>query len=1074
MRLVAGSVIIGAIGVFLVLALTGRPLPVPGWVLSEVEGRINAAVRGELQVELGAVEAVVGRDLVPRVRLSDVRIRSARGAPLAEIDEVRSALFSRALLSGRIEPTSLAIAGARIEVRRRADGTFDLPAAAAATASAEGLPRTPADVAMAIDRVFQRRPIDAIERIEAERVAIRIEDERSGRTLVLDGGTLTLDQSGESVAMGLAFDLRDSTGTAARAEVDFASRKSSPEARVELRVTGVPARDLAAQVPALAWLAVLDAPISGSIRSGIDERGAVRPTAASLSVGAGALDPTGSGRPVPFDSARIDVSYDPAGGRLTFDTIDVRSDDLSVTAEAKARLAGTAAAPAQSMTAQVRITDLRADPQGVFADPVRFAQGAVDVRVTFDPFRIDVGQMVLIDRGRRIDAAGDISADAEGWTFALDFGIDAIASERLLALWPVGIVPKTRKWLAENVATAELFDLKAALRTRPGAEPVLSLDYSFRDADVRFMRTLPPVQRGRGYATIHDNAYTLVLEAGFLTPPEGGEVDVAGSVLRVADIRVAPAMGELRIATQSTITAALSLLDQPPFGFLTKAGRAVDEADGKATISAMLRFPLARGVKPADVSYSVDGILTDVRSERIIPGRSLVAERLTVQATPEGIRIGGAGAIDGVPFDAVWAQLFGAANIGRSTVRGEVELSQRFVDAFGIGLPKGSVGGRGRGNLMLEMERGEPARFSLSSRLEGIDLSIAGLGWSKPARRAGTLSVEGRLGTPTSAPDIESLRIEAPGLTAVGSITLNRDGSLDAARFSDVDVGDWFRGGVTLTGQGRGRPVAITVSGGRADMRRASFGKRGGGGPPMSVALDRLTISSGISLTGFRGEFTAKGGFSGRFSASVNDGAAISGTVVPKGDLSAFRITSDDAGAVFRAADIFTRGRGGAMELVLDPVGGGKYEGFLEVRNIRVVDAPVLAELLGLISVVGLLEQLNGNGILFTDAQGTFRLSNGDVQIHAGSAVGASLGVSAQGVYLGGSKELDLVGVISPIYIVNVVGKPFTKRREGLFGFNYRMSGPSSDPRVTVNPLSLLTPGMFRELFRRPPPTLQE
>ena len=34
-----------------------------------------------------------------------------------------------------------------------------------------------------------------------------------------------------------------------------------------------------------------------------------------------------------------------------------------------------------------------------------------------------------------------------------------------------------------------------------------------------------------------------------------------------------------------------------------------------------------------------------------------------------------------------------------------------------------------------------------------------------------------------------------------------------------------------------------------------------------------------------------------------------------------------------------------------------------------------------------------------------------------------------------------------------------------------RLVGDADNPRMAVNPLSILTPGMFREIFRRPPPT---
>ena len=61
-------------------------------------------------------------------------------------------------------------------------------------------------------------------------------------------------------------------------------------------------------------------------------------------------------------------------------------------------------------------------------------------------------------------------------------------------------------------------------------------------------------------------------------------------------------------------------------------------------------------------------------------------------------------------------------------------------------------------------------------------------------------------------------------------------------------------------------------------------------------------------------------------------------------------------------------------------------------------------------------------------------------------------------------------GVISPVYFLNAIGSIFSRRGEGLFGFNYRIAGSTADPKVSVNPLSILTPGMFREIFRANPP----
>jgi hypothetical protein len=178
---------------------------------------------------------------------------------------------------------------------------------------------------------------------------------------------------------------------------------------------------------------------------------------------------------------------------------------------------------------------------------------------------------------------------------------------------------------------------------------------------------------------------------------------------------------------------------------------------------------------------------------------------------------------------------------------------------------------------------------------------------------------------------------------------------------------------------------------------------------------------------------------------------------------------------VMRAAGVFAAARGGRLDLQLVPRAlSGVYDGRAELFDLRVRNASVLAELLNAISVVGLLDQLSGTGIVFNSAEVDFLLTADAIEIARASAVGASLGVSMAGVYQTGSKRLNVQGVISPIYLVNGIGAVLTRRGEGLFGFNYWLSGTADDPQITVNPLSILTPGMFRDIFRRPAPVLGE
>ncbi len=264
------------------------------------------------------------------------------------------------------------------------------------------------------------------------------------------------------------------------------------------------------------------------------------------------------------------------------------------------------------------------------------------------------------------------------------------------------------------------------------------------------------------------------------------------------------------------------------------------------------------------------------------------------------------------------------------------------------------------------------------------------------------------------------------------------------------------------------------MGGGSIDLRRATLGTSGGGrggGGPIALTLNRLTISEGISLTSFRGEFRNDVGLDGTFTGRVNGGTPIRGTLVPTRTGSAVRILSDDAGGAIASAGILRNARGGSMQLTLNPTGAdGTYRGQLTVRGTRIIEAPAMTDLLSAISIVGLLDQMNSGGITMSEVTGEFQLTPNRLTLYRSSAVGPSIGVSLDG-YVDLQRELiDMQGVISPVYFLNGIGQIFSRRGEGLFGFNFRLTGAMRDPNVAVNPLSILTPGMFREIFRRAPP----
>ncbi|WP_432635348.1 YhdP family protein [Albidovulum sp.] len=1058
-------------GVVLALGLSGRAISAPQWVVEEIEARANTGLAGRATVRIGAVEAVVEAGFVPRVRLKDVALFSPRGLRLATLERLGASFWPRPLLDGIVQPRSLRLVGARIALRRTADGSFDISLPEADVAPDTAL--SPGQILDEIDRAFGLPALRGIERVDATGLDIRFDDLRSGQSWRISDGRMSLTQHSARLAYDVAFAVAGAGGDPAQVELSFSTEKSNSEAGIIARITGVPAQDVAAQSPALSWLGALDAPISGVLRTGIDRNGEVRVMQAELDIGAGAVRPNPGVAPLPFDRARVAMSYAPARAELAFSEIVIESPTLNASGDAQAWLQGSSDGFPDSMTVQLRLGHLSGNPDGLFAAPLTFDDGLMDFKLTLKPFGVTLGQLSLFDQGRRVTLSGRAEVGAEGWVVAVDAEMERLAARRLVELWPLKFAAKTRAWLGENLLAGEAFDAHGALRLRAGQAPVFSLGFRFRDASVRFMKSMPVIRDGAGYGLLDNFTFTLVAERGTVEAPQGGQIALDGSVMRVEDTRVKPAIGQFDLKTSGSIAATLSLLDQPPLEVMRKAGRPIDLAQGRAVGETRLVLPFRKGLTIADVDYRVRAQLLDLRSEAIVPGHDLAAERLAVTADKTGVAISGAGDLSGAGFDVTWRQAAGAQ--GTSAVAGSVDLSRSFLDAFGLKLPDGMFSGSGKGEIALDLVRGEPTRYRLTSGLAGIAMEIPSLGWAKPASAQGRLDVSGVLGQPAS---VDALELDAAGLSLSGSVQLSPEGAFQGASFPAVSIGGWFDGAVVLTGRGANQPPAIAVTSGSADLTRVSLGdasRSGARSGPISVALDQIRVSEGIRLTRFRGDFTDEGGLSGRFTGLVNGEAPVTGAMVPMGGKSGFRVQSQDAGATMRAAGVFTKARGGTLDLVLQPEGGkGRYAGTVEIETVRVVDAPALAGLLDAISVVGLIDQLNGPGILFNHASGKFRMTPDAVEISEGAATGASMGISAAGLYRSDTKEIDIQGTISPVYLLNGIGRIVSKKGEGLFGFNYAMTGPASAPRIKVNPLSILTPGMFREIFRSAPPRIEE
>lgn len=1068
----------------------------PDWVRQKFESRLNLAYPSG-RIHIGDIRVVPFRfGIHPTIIIKNVELRDPGGRLRIALPQVEGQFSALDMVMGQVRPVFVSVNQASLHLVRDQEGKFDISVGDGDKISDENtsLKTDAPNLVTSIDSGSLANALSGIEdlleipilsklrRLESTEMRVSLDDALTGRAWKVRDGVFAFENEPDSLASSLAFKLGDPSAIPAgqASDVGFSWRrdKATGTSGFLAKFQEIRTEDIADQVVAFDWLRVLDAPISGSMSLDVAADGTLGQMHGVLDVGTGIVRQTKATKPVEFTGAKAYLSYDQTLEKFTFDEVSLNTDAAQIVANGHIYLSDRIDRTVGALIAQLRFTKVLLNPEGVFVAPVEFDIGAVDMRIQLAPFVVDIGQMVLVDGETRFTAKGRAGVKPEGWETSVDMSINTLSNARLLDLWPLVYKNNTRTWLETNVLSGIFQNVTGALRGQPGEKPKLTVGFDLRDVSVKFMKTLPPIVNGLGYGVLGGGTLDLVLERGTLTAPDGGEVNLAGTVFQILDTKIKKAPAKVSLKTQSSITSLLSVLDLKPFEFLSKAGLDTDLSKGAIATFGTIEFPLVKKVKFDQVTFAIEGKATNASSAKLVPGKTLTAKELKVVADNTGLTIAGQARLGRLPVSGLWRQDFGPENKGKSRVEGQIEISPLFLDEFKISLPKGSVKGRGTGHIEINLVRSKAPEFRLVSDLNRLQLAIVALGWSKPKNLKGRLEVRGTFGSP---PKISSISIKTKGLEAKGSIKLKKNGHLDVARFDTLDLDGWMKTPVEIRTDANGN-AAFTLVGGTVDFRKSQFGSDGsenGKGNRINARLDRLILSSGISLTDVQGDMNTAGGVTGSFSGRVNGGARIVGTLAPYNGGTGVRFTSNDAGAVMRSAGIFESAVGGRMDMILVPAGKrGHYNGSLEATHTRVVNASALADLLSAISVVGLLEQLGGEGIAFSDVDARFRLTPTGVNLQESSAIGASLGLTMQGAYDFSASTMDMQGVITPIYLLNgileqtkIFGGLFGKQKgEGLFGFNYTLKGRTDAPKVGVNPLSILTPGMFREIFRRPVP----
>jgi hypothetical protein len=249
--------------------------------------------------------------------------------------------------------------------------------------------------------------------------------------------------------------------------------------------------------------------------------------------------------------------------------------------------------------------------------------------------------------------------------------------------------------------------------------------------------------------------------------------------------------------------------------------------------------------------------------------------------------------------------------------------------------------------------------------------------------------------------------------------------------------------------------------------------------PPLDIAvnLEHVYGERGVEFT----SVTADAFFDGRaleraqLGASTVPDGRISLTVASGTDGKSLQLQIDNFGKVIDALGFDSHFEGGTLDLVAERQSrDGPATGRVEIRDTKLTESDVMTRLLRLTSLQGLLASFTSSGFNINRVKSDPNYENSRLTINNMRVHADGLGIVVNGDVDFGAAEVDIRGALAPmgtlqrfIGHIPLLGRLLTGvNREGIIAAQFSITGKLADPEIKAQPLSVLTPGITRDLVK--------
>jgi hypothetical protein len=1086
------------------------------WLKAAIEDNFG----GKHMVSVGGTQLERDEKGRTSLRLRDIVVRDADGTIVASAPKAEVGLSGMSLLTGHVRAQSLNLVGAEMAVRIETDGRVIVfagadtrPIAAASPAIAPTIPGQPAQPAASSEAV--RADFEDVTGILGwlDGVGATGLDGHDLRELGLKNGNLTVDDRRN----GKHWTFDRINVSIARPElggITFRIASDNPERPWVLsaamrpladgiRAVGIEARQVSTRDILLALrlnegAIDVDLPLSASIRADILPDGTPQVIQGQLIADAGTITDR--------ENDKITVRVDHADFRFNWDAqrrslivpFQVQSGGNQFT------LRATLDAPAdQSGIWLLNMT--RGDP---VIDPIILAASAASdqegiainratasARIDTVRRRIDLeqGDFSRIDTRpeHNIGVAVTGSLDYSGADTHLAFGVAAtrMPMSALKRLWPEVIATDVRAWVEDHISdgtvervviagNAPLLSFKA--RGPPTADDGLSVDIETSGTTLRPIADLPAIRDADLAVRITGRTATVNLGRGTIEVSPGRRLNIASGVFSVPDTHLKPSPASAIFRIDGNVPAAAALLATD--ALRDSVGITLDPASSRGTIAAQVRvnLALAKSMPANAATYGIIADLTGFAGDKMLLGQKIEAAALHVTASTDGYQVKGDVKINGMPatIDLHKQKSDADAELKLQATIDEGARHRLGIDFGGsvTGAVPVKVTGRVGNNIKDE-------RMDVEADLTPAKIDNLLPGWvkpaGKPARATYTLVKTGK------SVQFNDLSVDGSGATVKGSLELDGANEIVSANFPVFSLSDGDKASLKAD-RGTDGVLRVAMRGDVYDGRNFVKEALAGGGSDkanrkqsdldLDIKLGTVAGHNGETVRGLDLKMSRRSGRIRNFAlkSKIGRDTPLSGDLRlrSRDNHQVIYFETDDAGSLFRFTDMYPRMFGGQMWVAMDPPTQDQSPqiGHVFIRDFAVRGEPALDRV-----VSGAPGGATGS-VDFSELRGDFTRFPGKVAVRDGVVRGPLVGATIEGQIDYSKNDVHLRGTFVPFYGLNnmfgqipIVGLLLGGgSNEGLLGITYEAVGPPGAPRISVNPMTAIAPGLLRKFIPSP------